>query len=359
MSAHDFVRRHCETAENLTTSVREAADALAGLRDTLWQMVDTKAAAVTGIDDRRQAERASWLAAAHTVTTGVGDRAAASELVDQQVKPYVDNDIRVEWLTAVRNAITSIGSSYDAVTSGLMSGPHAQFEVPGDFGAAQPNNDDDAGAHAHEPASTTTASSAPPAPPAAAPAPTPALAAPYPSAGISMPPATTANPPAAEPISPTAGLPSPIGGAPAMPASLGQLEGLPQRFADALSGLSSTAGNPVADPLDPPAAGDDVPADGSTSAEREPDNDETDCDAGEHERSEKPDTSTNVDDAAADEPAPTPSEPPPSEPPTPPPSPSPEPPAPPPPEPPPAEPPTGEAATPCEIAASELPQAGQ
>jgi hypothetical protein len=36
------------------------------------------------------------LAAAQTVTTGVGDRPAADETVNQQVKPYVDNDIRTD-----------------------------------------------------------------------------------------------------------------------------------------------------------------------------------------------------------------------------------------------------------------------
>ena len=36
----------------------------------------------------RVAQRAEWLAAAQTVMTGAGDRDAASELVDQQVKPF-------------------------------------------------------------------------------------------------------------------------------------------------------------------------------------------------------------------------------------------------------------------------------
>ncbi len=56
------------------------------------------------IDDRRLAQRAEWLAAAQTVTTGAGDRAAASELVDQQIKPFVDNDIRSDWLAAMHRA---------------------------------------------------------------------------------------------------------------------------------------------------------------------------------------------------------------------------------------------------------------
>ncbi|MFZ0832259.1 MAG: hypothetical protein WAM92_04085, partial [Mycobacterium sp.] len=133
-SAQDFVRRHCDTAETVTTSLRTAADALAGLRDALWGIVDQKVATIGAIDDRRRAERPAWLGAAQTVITGVGDRAVASELLDQQVKPFVDKDIRLDWLAAVRTAIASIGSSYEAATTGLRSAAPVQFEVPGDLG---------------------------------------------------------------------------------------------------------------------------------------------------------------------------------------------------------------------------------
>ena len=75
------------------------------LRDELWRAVDGKVAAAHRRRRPRLAQRAEWLAAAQTVTTGAGDRAAASELVDQQVKPFVDNDIRADWLTAMRTAI--------------------------------------------------------------------------------------------------------------------------------------------------------------------------------------------------------------------------------------------------------------
>ena len=75
--------------------MRTAADALATLRDNLWHAVDGKVAATISAD---AAHRAEWLAAAHTVTTGAGDRAAASERIDQEVKPFVDNNIRAQWL---------------------------------------------------------------------------------------------------------------------------------------------------------------------------------------------------------------------------------------------------------------------
>ena len=51
------------------------------------------------------------------MTTGAGDRAAASELIDQQVKPFVDNDIRADWLTAMRSAMAAVAAPYDAATA--------------------------------------------------------------------------------------------------------------------------------------------------------------------------------------------------------------------------------------------------
>ena len=53
-SATEFLRRHCDSAENVATTARTAADGLAALRDALWRIVDTKVAAVSAIDNRRQ-----------------------------------------------------------------------------------------------------------------------------------------------------------------------------------------------------------------------------------------------------------------------------------------------------------------
>ena len=61
------------------------------------------------------------MAAAQTVTTGAGDRAAASELVDQEVKPFVDNEIRSEWLAAMRSAMAAVMEAYDAAADELTS----------------------------------------------------------------------------------------------------------------------------------------------------------------------------------------------------------------------------------------------
>ena len=135
-ASREFLMRHADAAAAAAAGVRTAAEALVALRDNLWQMVDGKVAAAMAIDDRRLTERADWLAAAKTVTTGVGDRAVASELIDQEVKPFVDNDIRSDWLTAMRTTTASVAASYDAATAGLATDPAAVFQVPGELGPA-------------------------------------------------------------------------------------------------------------------------------------------------------------------------------------------------------------------------------
>ncbi|MCW2689177.1 MAG: hypothetical protein JWR37_4067, partial [Mycobacterium sp.] len=133
-ASREFIRRHRDSSEGAAAAVRNAADTLAALRDNLWQMVDGKVAAVLAIDDRRHVERSTWLSAAQTVSTGVGDRVAASELIDQEVKPFVDNDIRSDWLTAMRTTMASVDASYNAAADGLAAEAGAGFDVPGDLG---------------------------------------------------------------------------------------------------------------------------------------------------------------------------------------------------------------------------------
>ena len=132
-SATRFLQRHCDIAAEVAAQVRAAAEGYAALRDKLWQLVDGKAATAVAIDDRRLGERSAWLAAAHTVTAGAGDR-SAEELVRQQVTPYVDNDIRVDWLTAMRSTAASVEASYDAAVEALSAAREVCFEIPGELG---------------------------------------------------------------------------------------------------------------------------------------------------------------------------------------------------------------------------------
>ena len=131
----EFTSRTAESAHAVSSAIRVAADAAASLRDALWSAVDAKVAAVQSIDGRQQAHRAEWLAAAETVTTGGGDLAAASELVDQQVKPFVIDDVGSDWLTAMRTARASIDEAFDRALTTTAAGRPAVFDVPGELGA--------------------------------------------------------------------------------------------------------------------------------------------------------------------------------------------------------------------------------
>ena len=136
-SATRFLQRHCDAAAEVAARVRAAADGYAALRDKLWQLVDSKAATAIAIDDRRVTERSAWLAAAHTVAAGAGNR-SAEELIRQHVTPYVDNDIRTDWLTAMRSAAASVQASYDAAVDALSATREVCFEIPGELGPSGP-----------------------------------------------------------------------------------------------------------------------------------------------------------------------------------------------------------------------------
>ncbi len=104
------------------------------LRDNLWYLVDSKVATAIAVDDRTQAQRQAWLAAAAAVTTGAGDRPSAEEVIRQQVEPYVNEDIRNDWLTTMRSTLDGVATSYDMVTDRMAAAPATSFEFPGDLG---------------------------------------------------------------------------------------------------------------------------------------------------------------------------------------------------------------------------------
>ena len=133
-AAHEFGWRSCQAAATLSEVVRTASESVAALRDALWQAVDAKVLATEDVDRVQQPHRAEWLAAAHTVTTGTGDLAAASELIELKVKPFVDVDVGSDWLAAMRAAISSIDAAYDAAIESMAAAPSAVFGVPGELG---------------------------------------------------------------------------------------------------------------------------------------------------------------------------------------------------------------------------------
>ena len=369
-ASREFLRRHGEASASVVAAVRTAAESLAALRDTLWRSIDGKVAATTAVGGR--AERPDWLAAAQTVTTGAGDRATASELVDHEIKPFVDNDIRSEWLTAMRSAMAAVTNAYDAAAAEVTSEMGAAFAIPGDLGPSwSPSPGDDGGATTPAAASAVTPVGA--AAPAGASAPAgaaptawaaPLTAQPMPStvsAPLAPPP-----PPTAPPVEPAAmtppSVPSMGGG---MPDIGSGLSGFGQQVGDMLGGLLGTSQDALSDlpesdePSELDGSDDLDDLDGDVNEEPE-DDDGTETDSVETDGAATDSVETDsteaepvcepapeeppADPAAPVEPVPAAVEPVPTPTPVPPPA-SPE--------------PLSAANTPCEIAADELPQVGE
>jgi hypothetical protein len=348
-AAREFLWRHGQSAVAVRDGLRRAADAVSALRDELWRAVDAKVESVLDIDDRPLAHRAEWLAAAKTVTTGAGDRVAASELVDQQIKPFVDDDVRSDWLAAMHHAIASVTAAYDAAITRLDTGAVTTFDVPGELGPSWEEPDNPPTPSATVPAAAViSAPAVAGAPPMSVPEPTSTPAA-----------APALAPPAAVPAAAPFADPPPAGAAPAMAPpspmpSLGELgggmpslgtgaSGFGQQLADLIGGLVGSSEDALPDKpeLDPPGGIDEADDDLDEEAQTEP--------------AEAADESATDEDPAAPDEDPAAPEPPPEPAATP---------VPPPPDPalpiPPAVPealPVEQ--TPCEIAADELPQVGE
>jgi hypothetical protein len=365
-SATRFLQRHCDTAAEVAARVRAAAEGYAALRDNLWRLVDGKAATAVAIDDRRLEERSTWLAAAQTVTAGPGDRSAAEELVCQHVIPYVDNDIRVDWLNAMRSTAASVEASYDAAIETLSSAREVCFEIPGELGPhRQPEFDAPPGP---SPAAATTPAT-----------PRPADTAPTVPAAASAPPLPSTQPPGAlddwptvppdlaDPLGDAAGLSTGAGDLGSLGGLAGSIGGLVGKIVDGIGGLvgsladgfsdPSGSGHPLLDDAldDDDPLGDDAnatdgddtdtdDAEDADAADAEPaasDEDATDEDATDETPAESPQAANDSIDEPVAQPVTPPDAPPPD---APPPVPS-------------ESQPDG--STPCEIAADELPQAGQ
>jgi hypothetical protein len=362
-SAAGFVQRHCDAGAAVAAGIRSTAEACGTLRDELWRLIDDKVNTAVDIDDRAAAQRPAWLAAAHSVTAGVGDR-QADDVIDQQVKPYVDNGVGVDWLTAMRSARSSVAAAYDAATAAATPGPGMVFPIPGELG---PRYEPDELAVFAAPVGSVTAAvpSADPLPvdPPVDPSP---VASPT-RAGSVSPVAAPSDDPVAAPLEDAAAVPAdaglpagadlpsglglPTGGG--MPTGAGGLGGLIPRIVDTIGSLLGSPDDGSVDPgfddlfdpaLDEPF--DEEPDEGQLVDETEPDDETEPADeVDETEGGPEPEEPTTevaadapADDAVAvpaDEQAAAPE-----------------------PEQPDQQSDTGEP-TPCEIAADELPQAGQ
>jgi hypothetical protein len=330
-SAARFLQRHCDAAEEVVAHVRAAAEQCATLGDGVWQAVDGKVATTVAIDERHAPDRSTWLAAAQTVVAGSGDRSTAELIVHQKVMPFVDNDIRNDWLAAISAASASVAASYDTAIHALSSPHDVRFDIPGELGPRwQPVAEDRAVAEVVP--ATTLPGSPVPTVPAAVP--------------VSAPPVAEPEDVAAAPLDDLAGLSSGTGGLGGLGGMTGGLGGIVGSIVDGLGGLLGSLMG------------------GGSGMGREPiDLDDADDprvdDAGELEDAEEPavldEEVAPAAPAAESQPAPAAeSQPATGE--------SVAPPVDPPPptdEPPPESPPQPVGATPCEIAEDQLPQVGQ
>jgi hypothetical protein len=361
-SATRFLQRHCDAASEVAAHVRAAADGYAALRDKLWQLIDGKAATAVAIDDRRLGERSAWLAAAHTVMAGAGNR-SAEELVRQDVTPYVDNDIRTDWLTAMRSAAASVEASYDAAVDALTATREVSFEIPGELGPRSPAVFDtplDSNPVGAGFPTTPALSDVVPTVPAAAPTPVSPALPPPPPAGT-LDDMAAVPPELAAPLGDAAGLSGGAGGLGSVGGLAGSIGGVVGKIVDGIGGLLGSLADGLsgasgsADPLlDDPLNDDDPLGDGDadTADDIHPD------DNAEDTADDQPpvsDENTTTEDLAenpsvtsdpADEPMVQQITPPPDT-------------APPPDSPPAPGEPQPDGSTPCEIAEDQLPQAGQ
>lgn len=324
-AAREFLLRHGGAAQQAVAAIGRAADTMTALRDQLCRAVDSKVDATERIAMRCAAHRDTWLAAARTVRTGLGDRAAASELIDVQVKPFVDSEIAADWVGAMRSATTAVDDAYRAAITALTDRPVPVFEIPGDLGPSGPSRIG-ASALAVQPVGPAAGAL-----PAGSTAPVASSAAPGPaSAGSVSPPqavpqiaatAPTFVPPDAGPVSPSAppannpaapdpasGWGSPLGsglsGSGLAGAGSG-LSGIGQQLADLFGGLigSTASGAPgsAADTelpgqLDPPET-----ADAFDDVDDVDDGDESDDEAGDDGDDQDTDDADAVDEATEED----------------------------------------------------------
>ena len=254
-SATRFLQRHCDVAAEVAAHVRAAAEHCTTLRDEVWQSVDGKVATAVAIDERRAAERSTWLAAAHAVTVGSGDGSAAEVVVQREVIPYVDSDIRNDWLAAMSSANASVAGSYDAAIHALASTREVSFDIPGDLGPSwKPTFDEHSGVEAAPavspsatPLSTVPAAASGPLPPI----PQASQALPAPGDAVSAPPELP------DPLGDAAGLSTGAGGLGGLGGTTGGIGGVVGSIVDTIGSLLGSlagglGGGPGAadDPLD-------------------------------------------------------------------------------------------------------------
>jgi hypothetical protein len=131
-AAADFLRRHCDSAAALAEEVRAAAEACAGLRDELWRIVDRKVEATAAVARGADTHRATWLAACGSVLSGGLTGEDAADIVEGQVKLFVHNVIRGEWVPSMHSATDAADVAYRTALDAVGPGD-LRFDVPGEL----------------------------------------------------------------------------------------------------------------------------------------------------------------------------------------------------------------------------------
>jgi len=344
----DFLRRHCHNLDLLMQNLHTATGVYDTLRDELWAIIDRHVTGTAAIDARTQPT--SWRAASHAVLGGAAVPEEMAAIVDDQITPFVDGVVATEWLGLMRRSADDVTTAYRRAIEAISACPAVHFELPGalDFGR-QP-------AVTARPAPGYPPPRAQPLPPVAAPSAALPVSAP-PAAAPALPtvPAAVADPgmgalgsmPGMPPIPSGPTLPSfdGTGGSSGLGGS-GHPGGLPDAPDLPEPDLPELGGEPDEPDLDEPAP-EDEPGELTESDEPDPDPDPDPEPEPDPDPDPEPDSE---DEADSEEPHPDGPEPAPAE----------FPPAPPPPD---CAPPEVAApapsGSPCEIAADELPQAGQ
>mgnify|MGYP000039924342 FL=1 len=128
-AAAGFLRTLTSAAEDVVAHLQRGAQALTTLRDELWRAVDAKVDAVVRAGAQAAGHRDAWHAAARAVLGGAGHVAAASEIIDQQVKPFVLRAVDGDLLPALLAASEAVAAAYDSALAAAIP-PGVTFVVP-------------------------------------------------------------------------------------------------------------------------------------------------------------------------------------------------------------------------------------
>jgi len=135
VAAAGLAAQHDTAARTVADGLGRAAAALATLRDELTGAVDRKVAVLGRLGDQLAGRRDTWRAVAQSVLGGGGDQSVASEVVDQQIAPFVDAVVFGEVVPALQSATEDVVQAYDSAIS-AVSPAAVRFDIPGDFGPA-------------------------------------------------------------------------------------------------------------------------------------------------------------------------------------------------------------------------------